>query len=68
MLLQDDEWAKWSDREISGFSKQRSYDGFSEMTNDYTVYFVIRFSKPFKSLNGWRHPRTEQGASLSSTT
>ena len=55
----DVEWAsvtRTSDREIAGFSNQRTYDGFSEMTNDYTVYFVIRFDSPFKSFNGWRHP------------
>jgi predicted alpha-1,2-mannosidase len=41
---------KVSDSEIEGFSKQTSA-GF----NDYTVYFVARFNKPFKSLGGWVH-------------
>ncbi len=39
---------KVSDTEIEGYSKQTS-GGF----NDYTVNFVARFSKPFKSFGGW---------------
>lgn len=39
---------KVSDREIEGYSKQTSA-GF----NDYTVFFVARFNKPFKSFGGW---------------
>jgi predicted alpha-1,2-mannosidase len=37
-----------SDTEIAGYSKQTSA-GF----NDYTVYFVARFNKPFKEFGGW---------------
>jgi predicted alpha-1,2-mannosidase len=37
-----------SDQEIEGYSKQTSA-GF----NDYTVYFVARFNKPFKAFGGW---------------
>ncbi len=55
----DVDWAwihRENDREITGFSKQRTYDGFSEMTNEYTVFFVIRFDQPFTTFNGWRAP------------
>jgi predicted alpha-1,2-mannosidase len=37
-----------SDTEIEGYSKQTSA-GF----NDYTVYFIARFNKPFKAFGGW---------------
>lgn len=37
-----------SDTEITGYSRQTSA-GF----NDYTVYFVARFNKPFKEFGGW---------------
>lgn len=40
-----------SDREIEGFSKQRSLLGASH--NLYTLHFVVRFSKPFETFNGW---------------
>lgn len=40
-------------REIEGFSKQHTYDGFSNLFNDYTVHFVAQFSKPFDTLGGW---------------
>lgn len=39
---------KVSDSEIEGYSKQTSA-GF----NDYTVFFVARFNKPFKTFGGW---------------
>jgi len=39
---------KVSDTEIEGYSKQTSA-GF----NDYTVFFVARFNKPFKTFGGW---------------
>ncbi|MEO8415408.1 MAG: GH92 family glycosyl hydrolase [Ginsengibacter sp.] len=39
---------KVSDTQIEGYSKQTSA-GF----NDYTVYFVARFNKPFKTFGGW---------------
>ena len=44
---------KLNNKEISGFSKQRTFDGFSSLNNEYTVYFFIRFDKPFKSFNGF---------------
>jgi putative alpha-1,2-mannosidase len=37
-----------SDTEIEGYSEQNS-GGF----NDYTVHFIARFNKPFKSFGGW---------------
>lgn len=37
-----------SDTEIEGYSQQTSA-GF----NDYTVHFVVRFNKPFKTFGGW---------------
>ncbi len=39
---------KVSDTEIEGYSKQTSAE-----FNDYTVYFVARFNKPFKLFGGW---------------
>jgi len=42
---------KVSDREIEGFSRQRSLLGAHH--NLYTLHFVVRFSKPFDSFNGW---------------
>jgi predicted alpha-1,2-mannosidase len=51
------EWAlirKVSDTELEGFSKQRTYDTFSSLDNEYTIHFVIQFDKPVKSFNGWR--------------
>jgi predicted alpha-1,2-mannosidase len=46
---------KISDTEIEGFSKQTSA-GF----NDYTVFFVARFNKPFKSFGGWEGKNIEK--------
>jgi predicted alpha-1,2-mannosidase len=40
---------KVSNTEIEGYSKQTSA-GF----NDYTVYFVARFNKPFETFGGWK--------------
>lgn len=40
-----------SDTEIEGYSIQQALRG--ARFNDYTVHFVIRFDKPFKSFNGW---------------
>ncbi len=50
------DWAyirRVSDTEIEGFSKQKTYDWFSSLNNEYTIHFVIQFDKPFESLNGW---------------
>jgi predicted alpha-1,2-mannosidase len=47
-----------SDTEINGYSKQTSA-GF----NDYTVYFVARFNKPFKEFGGWAGKEIEKNIS-----
>ncbi len=57
------QWAhirKVSDREIEGFSKQRTHDGFSSLQNEYVLHFVIQFSKPFETFGVWdRDGRTD---------
>ena len=47
-----------SNTEIEGYSQQTSA-GF----NDYTVYFVARFNKPFKAFGGWEGKNMEKGIS-----
>lgn len=42
---------KVSDYEIQGVSYQQSLRKANY--NEYVVHFVIRFNKPFKSMNGW---------------
>jgi len=42
---------KVSSTEIEGYSKQQA--GRYAKWNDYTVYFVVNFSKPFNSFGGW---------------
>ena len=42
---------KVSDREIEGISYQQSLRKANY--NEYTLHFVMRFDKPFRSLNGW---------------
>jgi len=42
---------KVTDTEIQGYSIQQSLRGANY--NNYTIYFVIRFNKPFNSFNGW---------------
>jgi len=44
----DAEIRRVSEREIEGYSVQRS-----TRYNEYTVHFVARFSKPFESMGGW---------------
>lgn len=54
------DWAairKVSNTEIVGFSKQKTFDGYSGLDNEYTVYFVAKFSKPFCSFGGWSGKR-----------
>ena len=51
------EWAsvkKVSDTKLVGFSKQRTFDHFSSLDNQYTIHFVIKFDTPIESLNGWK--------------
>jgi len=42
---------KVSNTEIEGYSVQQSLRGANY--NEYTLHFVMRFSKPFTSFNGW---------------
>ena len=52
----DVQWAqirKVSDREIEGFSKQRTHDGFSSLQNEYVLHFVVQFSRPFETFGVW---------------
>ena len=42
---------KISNTEIEGFSVQQSLLGAEH--NRFTLFFVIRFSKPFENFNGW---------------
>lgn len=54
----DVQWAmirKVNDHTIEGFSKQRTYDGFSSLDNQYTVFFVIELDKPFRSFGTWNN-------------
>jgi predicted alpha-1,2-mannosidase len=46
---------KVSDTEIKGYSKQRA--GRYAKWNEYIIYFVVQFSKPFESFGGW-NPET----------
>jgi len=46
--LNDAVITKISDTEIHGYAKS-----FSANFNQYTLYFVMQFSKPFKDFNGW---------------
>ena len=43
---------KVSDTEIQGYSKQQA--GRYAKWNEYTVHFVVKFSKPFDSFGGWK--------------
>lgn len=43
--------SKVNDREIEGISYQQSLRKANY--NEYTLHFVVRFSKPFQSMNGW---------------
>jgi predicted alpha-1,2-mannosidase len=44
-----------SDTEIEGYSKQQSGNWMRlGGWNDYTVHFVARFNKPFRSFGGWK--------------
>lgn len=46
-VLKDAQITKVDDQTLEGYSTSQTYYG------DYTLYFVIELSKPFKSLNGW---------------
>jgi predicted alpha-1,2-mannosidase len=51
--LTDTRITKVSDREIEGYASFYSnFSGYS-MEQEYTLYFVLQFSKPFDSMGGW---------------
>jgi predicted alpha-1,2-mannosidase len=49
--LTDSHIYKVSDTEIEGYTHQQALRGAG--WNEYQLFFVIRFSKPFHDLNGW---------------
>ncbi|MEI6412180.1 MAG: GH92 family glycosyl hydrolase [Bacteroidota bacterium] len=49
--LTDAHIIKVSDTEIEGYTHQQSLRGAG--WNEYQLFFVIRFNKPFNNLNGW---------------
>lgn len=49
--VEDAKISKVGNSEIEGYAKCKS--GNWSSWNDWTLYFVIRFNKPFKLLNGW---------------
>ncbi len=51
--VQDAEVKRVSDTEIEGYAQCQS--GPWSRFNEYTLHFVIRFSKPFKALNGFEN-------------
>jgi predicted alpha-1,2-mannosidase len=44
---------KLSDREIVGHSTQMGQGINCRLQNDYTIYFVVKLSKPFKTIGAW---------------
>jgi len=50
--LKDAVITKISNSEIQGYAKSASAN-----FNDYTLYFVMQFSKPFQKFNGWLNQR-----------
>ena len=53
--LLDAEIRRVSDTEIEGYAKQRGGRGAG--WNEYTVHFVARLNKPFRSMGGWVNGR-----------
>ncbi|MBE5034048.1 GH92 family glycosyl hydrolase [Rikenellaceae bacterium DSM 108975] len=52
----DVDWASFrrvSDHEVVGFSKQKTFDNYSQLNNEYTVYFVVQVDKKFDSMGTW---------------
>ncbi|WP_156307407.1 GH92 family glycosyl hydrolase [Sphingobacterium endophyticum] len=57
--LTDAKITKVSDTEIEGYaSYYNAFTGYS-LQQEYTLYFVIQFNKPFKSLSGWKNETIE---------
>lgn len=46
------EITKVSETEIEGYAECRG--GLGALWNQYTLHFVLQFSKPFKQMNGWK--------------
>ena len=56
-VVQEGSLRRVSDTEIEGYARTKSggwYTTGDAGKNDYTLYFVIQFDKPFASFNGWR--------------
>ena len=51
---------KVTDTEITGYTLQQSLRGAG--WNEYQLYFVIRFNKPFYSMNGWTRDGVQRNA------
>lgn len=56
--IKDAKITKISDTELEGYAACNS--GNWSNWNDYKLHFVIRFSEPFHTLNGWNEGREQQ--------
>lgn len=56
--IKDAKITKISDTELEGYAACNS--GNWSNWNDYKLHFVIRFSEPFHTLNGWKEGREQQ--------
>ena len=56
--IKDAKITKVSDTELEGYAACNS--GNWSNWNDYKLHFVIRFSEPFHTLNGWNEGREQQ--------
>lgn len=59
--IKDAKITKISDTELEGYAACNS--GNWSNWNDYKLHFVIRFSEPFHTLNGWNEGREQQNIS-----
>ena len=59
--IKDAKITKVSDTELEGYAACNS--GNWSNWNDYKLHFVIRFSEPFHTLNGWNEGREQQNIS-----
>ncbi len=58
--LLDTRISKVSDTEIEGYATYyNAFTGYS-LEQNYTLYFVLQFSKPFQSMGGWINREVEQ--------
>ncbi|UCF39339.1 MAG: GH92 family glycosyl hydrolase [Acidobacteriota bacterium] len=56
--LRDSKITRVSEKQIEGFARSHT-----NSWDDYTLHFVIRFSKPFSSFNGWGTKGINRGVS-----